>query len=351
MQADVSVIVPVHNAKDTLERAVESLLANKHINLEIILVENASTDGSIRICWKLEHAYDNVRLFSTKKKGVSHARNIGIQNANGRYIGFLDADDYADENMYSELYHGAVENNADMGVCEYVIENNCQETIHVFDLMRLKQLFSGMGRQILPDDLLLSMIGKADDNEPVIMASVWRAIFKASFLKKEEIGFQKDLEIGEDLLFLIEALKRMNNVYICSQELYHYCLTENSATNKIDKNTWKKYEKLLEALGHFGEREHETGAFWTRYNNKTNMFSSWIALEYAKADIPFLESYRFVIRIRNARRELFRTEYTIPGRDGNSTKERYWHIMILMQGTAYRIKCRLLPVLKKDKRS
>lgn len=339
MQVDVSVIVPVHNSKNTLEKAVSSLLENKGISLEIVLVENASADGSIRLCWKLEHEYDNVKLFSTKQKGVSHARNIGIQNAKGEYIGFLDADDYADENMYHELYGGAVKHKADMAICGYKTEGKNLKTMQESDLTQLKEMYSGKERKILPYDLLLAMTGKENVDEPVLMGSVWRSIYKTSFLKKHKIRFLEELEIGEDLLFNLESLKRVKEIYVCDQMLYHYCQTEGSVTNKIDRDTWKKYERLLEALIQFGEREHETREFWNRYNSKVQMFSSWIASEYARSNLSLRERYRWIIGIRDARRRLFRMQYPISNKISmDCMRERYWHAGIFVRGIACNIK-------------
>lgn len=106
----ISVIVPVYNTKEYLERCVNSLLMQTYQDMEIILVDDGSTDGSGEICDRFAEREERIRAFHKENGGSSSARNLGIDNAKGEYIGFVDSDDYVDADMYERLYDA---------VCEY----------------------------------------------------------------------------------------------------------------------------------------------------------------------------------------------------------------------------------------
>ena len=99
----VSIIVPVHNTEQYLPTTVESLLAQTYKNIEIILVENASTDGSLALCHALADKYDRIKVIHTDIAGPANARNMGIDAATGEYIGFVDSDDTVDPDMYEKM--------------------------------------------------------------------------------------------------------------------------------------------------------------------------------------------------------------------------------------------------------
>lgn len=100
----ISVIVPVYNTEEYLERCVNSLLRQTYRDMEIILVDDGSTDGSGEICDRFAEREQRIRVFHKKNGGSSSARNLGIDNARGDYIGFVDSDDHVDEDMYERLY-------------------------------------------------------------------------------------------------------------------------------------------------------------------------------------------------------------------------------------------------------
>ena len=109
----ISVIVPIYNCKNYIKRCVDSLLLGTHPNMEIILVNDGSTDGVEDVLATYENR-DNVIIIHQENGGVSAARNRGLESATGQYIGFVDADDFVDEKMYSTLLTIATERDADI---------------------------------------------------------------------------------------------------------------------------------------------------------------------------------------------------------------------------------------------
>ena len=103
MEPLISVIVPVYNTKDYLVRCVDSICAQTYRNLELLLVDDGSTDGTGRLCEELAEKDSRIRVFHQENGGSSSARNLGIRNAAGGYLGFVDSDDYIEPDMYEKL--------------------------------------------------------------------------------------------------------------------------------------------------------------------------------------------------------------------------------------------------------
>lgn len=120
MKQLISVIIPVYNTESYIKRAINSLLKQTYDNIEIICVDDGSTDNSLQILEKYAEQYDNIKVIHTENGGISHARNIALDCCNGDYIAFLDSDDYYHEQMLEILYKAMQENECDMSVCNIV---------------------------------------------------------------------------------------------------------------------------------------------------------------------------------------------------------------------------------------
>lgn len=116
----LSVIVPVYNVEEYLERCIESIIASSYKNIEIILINDGSTDKSIHICEKLKAKDERIKVFHKENEGVSSARNYGLENVKGEYITFVDSDDYIDKHMYTNLMNIMLKEDADIVYCDLV---------------------------------------------------------------------------------------------------------------------------------------------------------------------------------------------------------------------------------------
>ena len=115
----ISVIVPVYNVEKWLDRCINSILLQSFKNFELLLVNDGSTDNSIEICNNYLKSDERISVFNKKNGGLSDARNYGLSYAKGKYIVFVDSDDYIQENYLFELYHGIHDNDAEVAVCGY----------------------------------------------------------------------------------------------------------------------------------------------------------------------------------------------------------------------------------------
>lgn len=213
----ISVIIPVYNKKNFLNRCIESVLNSTFKELEIVCVEDGSTDGSIELLQKIQKNNSNVNVFANaKNQGAAYSRNIGITYARGKYIMFLDADDYLDANAL-EIYYEAMENVQAQGCfIRFKICSDCLSTeagiIHEY-----QGIYSGL-------DLLNRFV---DNNENFLYAC--NAMWQRKFLLENNIRF-KNAKIGEGGLFILEGLLKAERVIYSNFAGYYYMINATSTS-------------------------------------------------------------------------------------------------------------------------
>jgi len=220
----ISVIVPVYNIAAYLDKCVKSLLAQTFENIEIILVDDGSTDGSGELCDGLKKTDKRIKVFHKENGGVSSARNMGLMNASGNLIGFCDGDDYVEPNMYKTLYDNMQDANADISHCafQYVKKD---KTIP----------FYGTGKkEILDRTKGVCEIIYGNYIEP----SLCTKLYKRSVV--ESISFDSEIKFNEDLLFNVRAFLNCEKSVFEDIVLYNYVSRENSAAVNA---VWGEFSK------------------------------------------------------------------------------------------------------------
>lgn len=213
----LSIIIPVFNGEKFIKRCVDSILNQSIYIDEIIIINDNSVDGTIEILEKNYSNLDNIKIINLKENhGVSYCRNVGIENSNGEYIGFVDSDDYIEVNMFEKMYHNAKENNLDICICNF-FEVNQQNKIK----SKYKNNGEVLGRDNSLEKYLLNEISP----------SVWDKIFRSEILKN--IKFNTELVIGEDILFCLEAFYYSKRTGFVNDYLYNYIQNINSAVHTI----------------------------------------------------------------------------------------------------------------------
>ncbi|MBE5837143.1 MAG: glycosyltransferase family 2 protein [Butyrivibrio sp.] len=213
MEKKVSIIIPVYQAAKYLERCVESCLGQKGINadeLEIILVDDGSTDGSSELTDELERSGGNiVKVIHTSNHGVSHARNLGIEKATGKYICFVDADDYVGESFVANLL-AAVECESATDEESTIIKSNTAENVDKKD-EDAQNCGLGSAMPVIIDSTDAYLSGLSISGYQYIENSilnrnthVWGKLFLLSAIRDNHVTFKEGLTIGEDLLFLLD---------------------------------------------------------------------------------------------------------------------------------------------------
>lgn len=228
----VSVIVPVYNAEKYLKKCIDSILNQTLKNIEIILINDGSTDNSAEILDKYANEYDNIRVINQKNSGLAVARNVGLENASGEYIGFVDSDDYISIDMYKCLYEVAAIDSIDIVTCGVNIVSGNKITATKLEVPTNKILYKSE---------IENLIHTAHRDR--ILWFACKSIFKLEMLKKNNIVFYD--VIGEDSPFNLECLLCSNKIFYIDQPYYYYVQTLNSITRlKYKENLLKRLEDL-----------------------------------------------------------------------------------------------------------
>mgnify|MGYP002793409967 CR=1 FL=1 len=212
---EVSVIVPVYNAECTIERCIDSIIKNKQENIEVILVEDCSSDRSWEICQSLSYKYKNVVcLHNEINKGVSYTRNRGLDRASGKYTMFVDSDDWIDSEYFSHFLNVIQQYQLPLSICGYV--NHDEKNNGTTDIFTWTD-FKGIKIENIQE-----IIKQLYDHR--LLQQLWNKIFITELIKQKNIRFDESISIGEDCRFVLEYIKKCGVQEVCliNKPLYHY---------------------------------------------------------------------------------------------------------------------------------
>ncbi|MDF2686221.1 MAG: hypothetical protein K0S55_1402 [Clostridia bacterium] len=223
----ISIIVPVYNCEEYIEKSLSCLLMQNIQNLQIILVNDGSEDNSETICKRLAEKSDRVTYVYQENGGPGKARNTGLNLVKGEYTAFCDADDTIDPALYEKLIHYLEKNDADMAMCDFYNERDKKN-------MGLPWKDNAvLNREDILHDLIPRMTGNVMDDDTVvpIWGSACRCLFKSKILKNHKIVFPTDITFAEDLIFVFRYLLFTQRVAVCNQVLYYYTMNPHSIMN------------------------------------------------------------------------------------------------------------------------
>ena len=215
----ISVIVPIKNAESTIEKCLDSLLEQSYKNIEILLIDNNSSDETPLIIDKYAMKDSRIRILFEKQGGVSSARNAGIKKCRGQYITFVDADDYLEKNAIEEEVTVIKERKIDILYFDFYIEK--KESIKTCDNDKSYGIYEKNNKKQLLIDMCTGEF----------FSTVWRGIY-ASKLIKDRVFF-RPIKFAEDLLFNIDCINVANAILVNNLVLYHYVDNEESSLKKI----------------------------------------------------------------------------------------------------------------------
>ncbi len=257
----LSVIVPIYNAEKYVTKCVQSILEQDYPRVEIILVNDGSTDKSGELADGFAEKHGNVKVIHQKNRGVSAARNVGIEVSSGEYVTFVDADDYLNRETYGVI----------LGE---LIKNHCDAAIYPFS--REYRAYSQVARLPWPDktvlnrenirgELIPAMIA-VHRKEKVISGSVSRTVFHRRVARK--IRFNERVQIQEDLIYCIQAYSCMHSIEIISEVCYHYVKHDETTTEHYRKNFLHESvafeEEIVKALEEAGLFEGLSERYWAK---------------------------------------------------------------------------------------
>lgn len=227
----ISVIIPVYNAEKFLDRCINSLIHQTYNNLEIIIVNDGSTDNSLKLIKKYMNIDSRIILINKENSGVSASRNIGLEKSNGKYIMLLDADDWLNKDAIEILYKAISLYNVDVvrGNYRVIDENN--------NIVKKGKITNDMGKIVNKPKLLIPNYIYNKDNLPCY--SVLLLINS-----KYKIKFNEDISFMEDTIFYYDMLNKVNTILMIPNTIYNYY--QNSSSRVNNPNNYKKnIEQIL----------------------------------------------------------------------------------------------------------
>lgn len=227
----LSFIIPVYNGEKYITQAVESILNQAETGIEIVIIDDGSTDDSYLVCKELADKYNSIKLIHSENKGVSHARNLGVSKADAEWISFLDADDYLLESAVKE----------DVVIFNYKRGSNKAEfneekkSITNSEAINILLDFAGY-RMLLPTGM---------GEKYSVFTSCWAKMYRKSVIDTNEIQFQESLTLSEDMCFNLMYFKKIQNVLIVNKEVYNYSDNPESVTHSFSEKKFLGRKELI----------------------------------------------------------------------------------------------------------
>lgn len=225
---DVSIVIPVYNTEKYLHVCIDSVLAQTGVSLEIILVDDGSTDSSPCICDKYAEEHDNITTIHIKNSGPATAKNEGLLLAKGNYIALTDSDDKMAPMMLHKMVNAGYNHNADIVCCNY---KQIDEQGVVSHLNSTNQLYV-----LNHEEGLIHFFSKDK-----IYSQCWTKLYKRQMLKDYNIENDPGLRTDEDFIFNIRAFVKAQTTVIVDEPLYEYTYRENSLARDYFKKNINKY--------------------------------------------------------------------------------------------------------------
>ncbi|WP_456068532.1 glycosyltransferase [Eubacterium sp.] len=262
----VSIIVPVYNVEEYLNRCIDSLLKQTLKEIEIILVDDGSTDSSPQICDEYEKNNSNIKVLHLENGRPARARNKGIEIAQGEYIGFADSDDYCHVEQFEKLYQNAKDNNSDIAMCSFFVDSiKGLEPI----IIPFKQLYNS--NEEIKNSVIKCFYGEYVHG----LNSLWIKIFKRSMLLDNKIKMDESLMRAEDMWFIFDALKVSNVFSFISDNLYYYYQNDSSIMHDSKNDSYEHWvnnrKRLLKENEELGF-ELDNNSFYKDFIYMTIMF-------------------------------------------------------------------------------
>ena len=271
-QPQVSIIVPAYNVENYIERCLNSLVNQTFKDIEIITINDGSTDKSLELLNKYAKEDIRVSVIDLGDEGVSYCRNLGVEKANGKYIMFVDSDDWIDSNMIEAMYKKAEENKLDLVMCSYIREfkdhskekrfNLPEEIIYKEDKVKnelLRKLVGPVKEELLNPEMLDAL------------GTVWGKLYRADILKENKLKFVDLSEIGsaEDTLFNIFTFNYLKKVMFLNKPMYHYWRDNpKSVTSQYNPKLKEQRKVFFKYISDFLKENNFVQVFEEALNNR-----------------------------------------------------------------------------------
>lgn len=273
----VSVIVPVYNTEKYLKDCLESIIEQTYENLELILINDGSTDKSLDICKEFEKNDSRVVLKSIENSGVSTARNIGIGIACGEYVMFVDSDDWIERKNLEIAVQNIEDTGSEIAIWSY-FKNYVNKEMRLSLIPGEDREFSNeREKEILYLKSIYANIEKQTNTEDVSAGTVMCKLYKRELLESNDIKFNPELIRAEDVVFALNAFSKAEKICYFNEYLYHYRINDSSICNsfRFIPDTKTPFNLLLEEMNEFYLKTHNKRSIGEAINCRTIQVLLW----------------------------------------------------------------------------
>lgn len=242
MKAKISIIIPVYNVEPYIRKCLDSVVGQTYENLEILVINDGSTDGSEKICDAYARKDARIQVFHKENGGLSSALNVGLNNFTGDFLGFVDSDDWIEPDMYQALYNAL--NGADIAVCSYY-----KDTFSSSEIMKNAKIISEP--VISTENMLLYPLMR--DDYMGFCGYVWNKLYAGGVVRESGIFFDEEIKYAMDVLFYKSLVSKMNctGVFV-EKPLIHYVQRDGAITKSesfaVKADILKVYKRVEEML-------------------------------------------------------------------------------------------------------
>ena len=290
---DISILMPVYNAEKYLNETIDTIKNQSFSNWELIIVDDGSIDNSKEICTKLMNDDKRIKYIFQENLGVSHTRNVALENAQGKYIVFVDSDDLIHEDYLKILINSIEKNNSDISVCNF-IERKISNTGKVEDITREFYPKEVMEMSEMKDYIM-------DFGNSGLLNPLWNKIYKREIIENNNITFDEKVETGEDFIFNLQYFRKVKKISFIKDSLYYYIRrNNNSITYKYIENMYEKgweihwlLEGFLKDMGFYNEEN----AYVLYGNHLTGVFSAFLNLYHDHCKLTSKEKRSYIKKI------------------------------------------------------
>lgn len=244
---NVSIIIPVYNGEKYIEKCLTSIINQSYTDIEIIIVNDGSTDKTVEILEKFKKCDRRIEYYSQNNSGASVARNKGIEISSGKYVAFVDSDDTIQENYIELLLKTIEKENFDIVACGYT-------DISIYGITKLNDFY--IDKNIIDKEKFINNIFTG------VGGTLWGKIFKSKIIKENNIKMNEEIFMCEDMLFVLEYITKCTSFGAVKENLYNYNrINDDSISSKINFTYYNNLIKVMNLIENILEESHYSKEF------------------------------------------------------------------------------------------
>ena len=286
----VSIIVAVYNVDKYIEECLLSLVNQDYKNIEILIINDGSTDNSQKIIDEFTSKYDNIISYQKENGGVSSSRNLGLKHAKGEYILFVDGDDIIKTDMIHNMVNTIEQDNTDLVCCGYyyLYTDGTKEA----DFPKENKMFVNKAKSLL-------------FLEDSLKGVVWNKLYKKNVIDTYKLSFDENIKIGEDIVFTVNYLGKLKEISLINKPLYYYRMRKSSALNYQNEKDLSLFEAIKQVYNIDSKMEENMEEYYA------TMYFKYERLLKKTSNLQNVKNLSFIKTIINPRISLNSKKYII----------------------------------------